>query len=280
MARSRVTRPEFFTDQKLGSVSIQARYTFKGMWNVCDDYGVCPAHPTLLAASIFPYDKLKDKTISVWLEELEGIGVIVQFEHNGEGWYSLPKFMDHQKIHNPSKTRNPSPSEILGKNPRDSESLGKNTPLTESETESETETESDSLVETIPFDQIIEDLNEVTKKGFKTKSPVIRDLIRARWVEGWREKDFAHVHRVKALDWLNNPKYNRFLRPATLYQRSKFEGYRNEIPIPENLTAEEVQLARVMGLSLAELRGQGNGQTHIQPGNNDKAVGKLPETTD
>ena len=79
----------------------------------------------------------------------------------------------------------------------------------------------------IPYAEIIRDLNEVTEKNFMSSSKKNRELIRSRWNEGFRLKDFIHVHKVKTEEWKNNVDMNKFLRPETLYS-NKFHGYVNE----------------------------------------------------
>ena len=79
----------------------------------------------------------------------------------------------------------------------------------------------------IPYAEIIRDLNELTEKNFMSSSKKNRELIRSRWNEGFRLKDFLHVHKVKTEEWKNNVEMNKFLRPETLYS-NKFHGYVNE----------------------------------------------------
>ena len=82
-------------------------------------------------------------------------------------------------------------------------------------------------IDPIPFGDIIRDLNEVTEKMFLSSGKKNRELIRARWNEGFRLKDFKHVHRVKNEKWKNSVKMHEFLRPETLYS-NKFHSYVNE----------------------------------------------------
>jgi uncharacterized phage protein (TIGR02220 family) len=80
----------------------------------------------------------------------------------------------------------------------------------------------------IPFDEIINHLNQVTEKQYRSNSKNTKDKIQARWNEDFRLDDFKYVHAVKAEEWLNTD-YAKFLRPETLYG-NKFEGYRNQKP--------------------------------------------------
>lgn len=78
----------------------------------------------------------------------------------------------------------------------------------------------------IPYEEIINDLNQKTGKHFRVTDDT-RKLIRARWNEGFRFEDFQAVHSNMSAKWLHNPEMEQYLRPSTLYRASKFEGYLN-----------------------------------------------------
>ena len=87
--------------------------------------------------------------------------------------------------------------------------------------------ETEGGADKIPFSEIIRDLNEVAEKSFMSSGQKNRELIRARWNEGFRLKDFLHVHKVKTEEWKSNVDMNKYLRPETLYS-NKFHSYVNE----------------------------------------------------
>lgn len=75
--------------------------------------------------------------------------------------------------------------------------------------------------------EIVGYLNQVTGKHFTTTCKDTRKHINARWADGYRLDDFKRVIEVKATQWLNDPKRNKYLRPETLFS-PKFESYLNE----------------------------------------------------
>ena len=85
-----------------------------------------------------------------------------------------------------------------------------------------------SASETIPYVEIIDYLNSKCSKHYKHSNRIAREKIRARWNEGFRLEDFKLVIDVKAYDWLNDTKMNKYLRPDTLFG-SKFEIYLNSV---------------------------------------------------
>lgn len=113
MARLRTVKPEFFGDEKLSTISRDARLTFIGMLIQSDDYGVVKGHPVWLKNSIYPYDDIKLSDFQKWLSEIESMQAIIPFTHNGERFYFIRKFSEHQKVDNPSKWKNPEPPEDI-----------------------------------------------------------------------------------------------------------------------------------------------------------------------
>ena len=155
MARSRILKPEFWSDEKLALVAREARLAFAGLWTCSDDYGVTKGHPAWLKSQIFPYDT--DLTLAQfqqWLTDLERIGVIDAFTANGEAFFYIRNFSEHQKVDRPSKMRNPPcPRAILARPSRVCrEPLANDSRECSDETETETETETEILTTTAAAD--------------------------------------------------------------------------------------------------------------------------------
>lgn len=82
-------------------------------------------------------------------------------------------------------------------------------------------------IDIIPFSKIVNYLNEKTGKNFRDTTRKTRDLIRARWNEGFREDDFYKVIDVCCSKWkgqtfANGAKGDDYLQPSTLFN-NKFE---------------------------------------------------------
>lgn len=78
----------------------------------------------------------------------------------------------------------------------------------------------------VPYDEIIDYLNDKTGKNFKVSSIKTRELIHARYGEGFSLEDFNRVIDLKSAEWKSDPVWNKFLRPETLFV-PKFESYLN-----------------------------------------------------
>jgi uncharacterized phage protein (TIGR02220 family) len=85
----------------------------------------------------------------------------------------------------------------------------------------------------VPYQEIIEYLNQKTSKSFSHKTKKTKSLIYARWNEGYKLEDFKRVINVKSSKWIIDPQMIDYLRPETLFG-TKFESYLNEIVILAN----------------------------------------------
>ena len=82
-------------------------------------------------------------------------------------------------------------------------------------------------VTTDTYQKIINDLNAKAGTNYKSSSKKTRQLIKTRMADGYSVNDFLYVHTVKCNEWLQDPHWNKYLRPETLYS-PKFESYRNQ----------------------------------------------------
>ena len=85
----------------------------------------------------------------------------------------------------------------------------------------------------MPYQEIVEDLNNKSCTVFKHTSSKTRRLIDHRINEGFSVVDFKAVHDHQAARWLKDPEMKRYLRPETLYG-TKFESYLNHKPEDEH----------------------------------------------
>ena len=69
----------------------------------------------------------------------------------------------------------------------------------------------------LPYEEIVQYLNQKTNKNFKHTSKVTQRHIRARLAEGFTVSDFKQVIDKKCSDWLRDRKMKEYLRPETLF---------------------------------------------------------------
>jgi uncharacterized phage protein (TIGR02220 family) len=223
-------KPSFWEDEKLATISRDARLTYIGMWNFSDDYGVVKGHYNWLKNTLYPYEcDLTIDLFSTWLKELKSLKRIVPFSVNSERYYFLPKFIEHQTINRPSKHRYPTPPEEISGHSRPTHDL-----LTDEVKLSKVKLS--TIVEIVAY------LNLKSGKNFKETTKETKRAIGARWEEGFRIADFKRVIETKCAKWKSDEKMADYLRPQTLFG-TKFEAYLNEVPSTQpaqyKTTAEE-----------------------------------------
>lgn len=90
--------------------------------------------------------------------------------------------------------------------------------------------------ERVIWKEVLDYLNLKSKKSFKYVDAHKR-LIEARIKEGNSKEDFFKVIDDRVGEWICDPVMRRYLRPSTLFQASKFEGYLNDYD-PKSLTGD------------------------------------------
>lgn len=81
----------------------------------------------------------------------------------------------------------------------------------------------------IPYKEIVDYLNAKTGKKYKSGTGATKKFIHARFKEGNTIDDFKKVIDNMTAKWLGTTQ-EEYLRPATLFSPSKFEGYLNADP--------------------------------------------------
>lgn len=80
---------------------------------------------------------------------------------------------------------------------------------------------------TIPYKEICEYLNTKTNSNYRSTTKKTKDLIKARFNEGFTLEDFKIVIDKKSEEWLQDGEMSKYLRPETLFG-TKFESYLNQ----------------------------------------------------
>ena len=104
-------------------------------------------------------------------------------------------------------------------------------PNTKSNSNSESESKYIDNGSAIPYQEIIDHLNNVTGQNFQNVK-AWREKIRARWQEfesdvddGEKLREFMKIHESRAMVWKADPKMAQYLRPKTLYAKENFWNY-------------------------------------------------------
>lgn len=85
---------------------------------------------------------------------------------------------------------------------------------------------------------IVNHLNEKCGARYHVGSRKTKDLISARFGEGFTRQDFTEMIDFKCAEWKHNEKMRVYLRPETLFG-AKFEGYLNQARMAKNIAGTE-----------------------------------------
>lgn len=99
MARIRTIKPEFWEDEKIGKLPLQARLLYIGTWNIADDNGVLRGNVAWIKSQVFPYDEnLRIGEVKGWIDALVKARMLIPFLYREESYYVIRTFRSHQRI--------------------------------------------------------------------------------------------------------------------------------------------------------------------------------------
>ena len=107
MARIRTIKPEFWEDEKIGSLSFGARLLFLCSLNLCDDEGYLRWNAFYLASHAFMYDDVKTDTVEKWMNELvdNKLVTIYRVGKTQQPIGYIINFTRHQRIDKPQPSK-------------------------------------------------------------------------------------------------------------------------------------------------------------------------------
>lgn len=98
--RSRVIRPEFWSDAALARLSHGARLTFIGMWMIADREGRLIDSPLSVCGQLYPYEGPEMlHQVDRWIADLAQAGLIARYEADGVRAIQIRSFARYQPIH-------------------------------------------------------------------------------------------------------------------------------------------------------------------------------------
>jgi len=109
MARIRTIKPEFWSDDKVASLTLRSRLVFIGLWNFADDEGRGRCIAKELNGFLFPLDDVPDADIEQCLLELASTGMICIYTVTGRRLFQITHWLKHQAVNRPTPSRHPAP---------------------------------------------------------------------------------------------------------------------------------------------------------------------------
>ena len=160
------------------------------------------------------------------ISSLENQGLLIkgnynQLSYDRTTWYALPKF-EQSVVQNQTVNCSDLNNEWF----KNEQPIPINYQLTKQLTTENKDIVEQSSTAPIPYEEIVQYLNQKTGKNFKSTSKATQRHIKARFTDGFVLDDFKQVIDKKCSDWLRDQKMKEYLRPETLFG-TKFESYLN-----------------------------------------------------
>ena len=161
------------------------------------------------------------------ISSLENQGLLIkgnynQLSYDRTTWYALPKF-EQSVVQNQTVNC----SDLNNERFKNEQPIPINYQLTKQLTNKDIkDIVEQSSTAPIPYEEIVQYLNQKTGKNFKSTSKATQRHIKARFTDGFVLDDFKQVIDKKCSDWLRDQKMKEYLRPETLFG-TKFESYLN-----------------------------------------------------
>jgi len=250
MARIRTIKPEFFRHEGLQDLEAEnpgayPMLVFAGLWGHCDKSGRFEWRPRMLKLDILPFLNF-DMTATLQL--LVASGYLRRYSADGGHYGLIPSFGEHQRINGKESQepeRYPEPPEIFeeatetqqGSTREATETTGREgkgkegngyagltpaVPPPQKSLNGKNREQQDSAREVIEF------LNAKAGRNFDAKGPNLEFVV-ARLKEGESVEDLRAVVAKKCREWSGDEKMTAYLRPETLFNRTKFASYKGEL---------------------------------------------------
>lgn len=96
MARARLIKPGFFTNEELHTLHPYARLLYVGLWTLADREGRLKDRPLRIKAELFPYDTVKTEPL---IGKLTDLGFLCRYQAAGDSFIHIITFKEHQHPH-------------------------------------------------------------------------------------------------------------------------------------------------------------------------------------
>jgi len=109
MARIRTIKPHLFTSRTVSRWPIPVRWTFAGLFTYLDDYGRGMDEARLVKAELYALDdSMTVKKVEEHLDLIAEQGPLCRYEVDGERYFHITSWKEHQRVNRPTKSKVPS----------------------------------------------------------------------------------------------------------------------------------------------------------------------------
>ena len=227
MAHGRLLNKTIILSRKLNEVSEGAENLYYRLLVMVDDYGHFHADPQILKGQLYTLRRsTTEPQIAKRLDELSSLGLIKLYKNNGEIYLEILQFEKNQKFRADIKRKEDFPAPQQGSR-IESVRTRTNTDVDSSQRNRNKDNNNNENREG-EIEQVVSHLNERAGTAYRAATKETVRHISARLREGFSVGDLCHVIDTKVPQWLGDPRMSKYIRPATLFNGEKFEGYLNE----------------------------------------------------
>lgn len=110
MARIRSIKPDFFSDETIGNLSMPARLIFIGTWTLADDEGLLNWTAPYIKAHLLAYDPITLDEVKSAMNEIVIASLVREYlDPRGRSFGWIINFRKHQRIDKPQPPKHPLP---------------------------------------------------------------------------------------------------------------------------------------------------------------------------
>lgn len=228
---NRILREGILASERVNVLSAPAEVFYRRLMSVVDDFGRFYAKPELLRAACYPLklDKVGNPDIGKWILETREAALVRTYTVDRKEYLELLDFRQQVRAR-ASKFPQPTSMCVATATQESSESVSPaHLDVDVSVVDITTLSGKPDLVKVNGHSQATEILSYLNEKAGKAYEPVKVniDLIEARLKEGATTDVLREVVDRKCAQWLGKEQ-EIYLRPATLFNRTKFAQYQGE----------------------------------------------------
>lgn len=223
---TRILREGILTSPRVNPLGAHEELFYRRLMSVVDDYGRYFAHPALLRAACYPFqlDRVKEDSISKHLAACVDARLIFPYTVNGTAYLQLLDFRQQER----GKSKFPEPDKRLLSECEaraNQEESGREANALVVEGEVGVEDEKNNVGQDARH--ILAFLNEKTGRRYQENKTNL-DFIKFRLKDGATVTECRQVIVKKCREW-KGTKMDVYLRPATLFNATKFAQYQGEL---------------------------------------------------
>ena len=239
---NRIIKETIWTSPNLNNLSDLAERHFYRLLPLPDDHGCCELTPLVVKGRCYPLRQaITVVQIDKWNTELEENDLIRRWNEGGRVFGFFTNWSKHQRVRSLHQRKTPEPpssvvnccqvssDDGLNPNPNPNPNLttlsGK--PDVHPLESSQTPPKGNGAFKA-EAKEVIEFLNAKAGRKYRPEGPNLEFVV-ARLKEGYELRQLRGVIAKKCRDWMADEKMAQYLRPATLFNRTKFSQYIGEI---------------------------------------------------